>query len=229
MKLCHHPNIVGYEGYSVSTISPKSKMRLVKPQKYLIMEYCDGGDLDKYVACYRQKKQLLGLKLVGNLFSQIAEGQKYLHFEKGFVHRDIKLENFLLIKHEPYPIVKLCDFGFGTSIRENMETFIGTPLFASPQIIQNVSYDSKSDLYSIGVCLYLLATTHYPFKVKSYDELYNLIKENNTLEFPDEIKDNKEYEDIINLIRKLMAHYDKDRISWEEFYEDKYMKEVMKK
>ncbi|KAL7715717.1 Protein kinase domain containing protein [Entamoeba marina] len=229
MRLCDHKNIVNFINFTITqdSLAFRLKVRNVElafPHAFLIMEYCDGGDLDKLVEQHRDREELLPLDLIGNIFYQIAAAQKYLHFEKGMIHRDIKLENYLLIKNEPYPIVKLCDFGFGRAIYDEMETYKGTPLFAAPEIIKKHPYSTKSDLYSLGICLYRLTTTSYPFAT-TRDLFFRQMREQKPLQFPSSFH-TPAYELIIDLAVKLTKHTEEERISWEDFYDHPYMKQI---
>ncbi|KAL7715780.1 Protein kinase domain containing protein [Entamoeba marina] len=229
MRSCDHKNIVNFINFTIAQDSFAFRLRvenveLVFPHAFLIMEYCDGGDLDKLVDQYMYRDLLLPLDLIGNIFYQVAAAQKYLHFEKGMIHRDIKLENYLLIKNEPYPIVKLCDFGFGRAIYDEMETYKGTPLFASPEVINKHPYSPKSDLYSLGICLYRLTTTSYPFATTG-DLFYKQMREQKPVTFKDSFKI-PAYELIIDLVIKLTKHTEEERISWEDFYDHPYMKQI---
>ncbi|EMD47490.1 protein kinase domain containing protein [Entamoeba histolytica KU27] len=231
MRLCNHPNIVKFLSYTVAQDSfafrlNAPNLKLDFPRAFLVMELCDGGDLDTFLSEYAaQHHDYLPLDLVSNLFKQIAASQHYLHFEKGFIHRDIKLENFLLVKHEPYPIVKIADFGFGRAIADVMATFKGTPLFTSPQIIRKQPYTSKTDLYSIGVCLYRLTTCQYPFSTTK-KEFYSQMKERKEVEFPLRFREDTRYTELIDLVKKLMCYDEDKRISWEDFYKHPYMNHI---
>ncbi|KAL7716408.1 Protein kinase domain containing protein [Entamoeba marina] len=229
MRLCNHKNIAKFIDFTITQNSLASRFsgrndESGSPHAFLIMEYCNGGNLDGFVKKYRADDKLLPLDLIGNIFYQMAESLKYLHFVKGMIHRDIKLENYLLIENGPYKIVKLCDFGFGRAIYDEMETYKGTPLFAAPAIHRKQPYSSKSDLYSLGICLYRLTTTNYPFTATP-DLFYNQMFEQKPVTFPDSFN-TPAYQPIIDLVMKLTKHEEEERISWEDFYEHPYMRQI---
>ena len=79
------------------------------------------------------------------------------------MHRDIKALNVFLTSND---IVKLGDFGIArvmASTSEMAATVVGTPYYLSPEIVQNNTYDNKSDVWSIGVLLYELCALRPPF------------------------------------------------------------------
>ncbi|KAL7712170.1 Protein kinase domain containing protein [Entamoeba marina] len=231
LRLCDHPNVVKFHSFIIANESlcfrlGISNVTLNFPRGYLVMEYCDGGSLENFVNQYSKHDQLLPLPLVSNLFKQIALCQHYLHFEKGLIHRDIKLENFLLVKNNPYPILKICDFGFGRAIADKMVSFNCTPLFAAPEFLRHTPYSAKSDLYSIGVCLYILTTCMYPFG-NTKAQFYQQMMEMKTVTFPQYFLLNNDYSMIIDLIKQLMVHDEEKRISWEQFYAHPYMLQIL--
>jgi serine/threonine protein kinase len=98
----------------------------------------------------------------------------YLHKNK-VIHRDIKLDNILLDSNlKP----KICDFGISNLVETNEKIFDtgGTPAYLAPEVIKaegDVSY--KSDVWSLGVLLYLLTFGVVPFKSNDMQKLYNKI------------------------------------------------------
>ncbi|EKE40790.1 hypothetical protein ENUP19_0236G0006 [Entamoeba nuttalli] len=231
LRLCNHPNVVKFIGFCTSQFSFAYDLGLVSPRtlsnSFLIMEYCDGGNLDNYIQQFASRGELPSLELVMDLFRQIALCQRYLHYEKGFIHRDIKLENFLLIHHQPFPLLKITDFGFGRSLADEMDTIKFSPLFAAPQMFEQTTYSSKSDLYSIGVCLYRLTTCRFPFATTK-TEFIQQMKEKKKVQFPAMFINDCRYSGIIELVMKLMVYEEKDRMSWEEFYSHPFMVHLLK-
>lgn len=92
-------------------------------------------------------------------FTQICLALEHVHSHK-ILHRDIKSENIFLSDGR----IKLGDFGISKLIEDSVaKTFIGTPYYISPEIVQNLPYSYKSDIWALGVVLYEMCTLKYPF------------------------------------------------------------------
>ncbi len=99
---------------------------------YLIMEYCEGGDLSKFLRKYKRLDEYVVQKMV----YQISNGLKALA-EHNILHRDLKLSNLLLSTKEENAIVKIADFGFAKIIdsSEDAQTFCGTAPNMAPEVL----------------------------------------------------------------------------------------------
>lgn len=92
------------------------------------------------------------------------------------VHRDIKLENILLDQQNN---IKIIDFGFSIIIGEDkkLKIFCGTPSYMSPEIVSKVEYTGqKSDIWALGILLYVMLQGKFPFKGVNDSELFKKIK-----------------------------------------------------
>ena len=136
------------------------------------MEYASGGSLTSYVADKWQKAQAMGLFLSEDearyFFKQFLSAVKYCHGHL-VAHRDLKLDNTLLDSSNP-PVIKICDFGFAKTWSEeaNMFTQIGTPVYMSPEVINNKNgqkgYDGRSvDIWASGILLLVMLLGSFPF------------------------------------------------------------------
>ncbi|CAD8045015.1 unnamed protein product [Paramecium primaurelia] len=126
---------------------------------YLIMELCD-SDIYQLI-----KKEQFSEQQIRYYGKQLAEGLQYLH-SHNIIHRDIKLGN-LLIQND---ILKIADFGLAVKLNNDEEersTLCGTPNYISPEILNQQPYGKKVDLWSMGCCLYAMATGHGPFEEKN--------------------------------------------------------------
>lgn len=114
---------------------------------YLILEYCNGGDLDVYV----KKRKYLTENEAIDIMCQLIHGFEHLYKHK-ILHRDLKLANILLNDG----VVKIADFGFSKMLGEEdlAATMLGSPLNMAPEVLQNQEYSNKADIYSLGVCYY---------------------------------------------------------------------------
>jgi eukaryotic-like serine/threonine-protein kinase len=129
-------------------------------QLFIVMEYVDGKTL-------KDKKDSLSEKQILEIGIQVAEGLAAAH-EKGIVHRDIKPENIMIRKDG---IVQIMDFGLaklretsGVSRLTKAGTTMGTMGYMSPEQVQGLDVDHRSDIFSLGVVLYELFTGEPPFK-----------------------------------------------------------------
>ena len=132
---------------------------------YIIMEYCDKGDLFNYIEEKKKTKQFLQENEILQFFTQIAIGIGYIH-KNNILHRDLKSLNIFLTKEGK---IKIGDLGIA-KILENEKytnTFIGTLYYMSPEMCENKSYTFKTDLWSLGCILYELCTFKHPFDDKN--------------------------------------------------------------
>uniref|UniRef100_A0A8C4FD64 Serine/threonine-protein kinase n=1 Tax=Dicentrarchus labrax TaxID=13489 RepID=A0A8C4FD64_DICLA len=95
---------------------------------------------------------------------QILEALRHLHF-KNVVHCDLKPENVLLASAEPFPQVKLCDFGFARIIGEKSfrRSVVGTPAYLAPEVLRSKGYNRSLDMWSVGVIIYVSLSGTFPF------------------------------------------------------------------
>ena len=101
---------------------------------------------------------------------QICQGVKYWH-DKKLLHRDLKSQNIFMTSDGQ---VKIGDFGISKILehtKDNVHTLVGTPCYLSPEIIENQSYNLKSDIYALGVMLYEMWALKHPFKADSIHAL----------------------------------------------------------
>ncbi|XP_067451228.1 interferon-induced very large GTPase 1-like isoform X3 [Thunnus thynnus] len=124
------------------------------------MDYCEGGDLLEKIKS--QKGELFSEDQILDWFVQICLALKHIHDRK-ILHRDIKPQNIFLTKDET---VQLGDFGVSRVLNSSKElatTFIGTPLYLSPEIWKNKPYNNKSDIWALGCVLYEMCTLKRAF------------------------------------------------------------------
>ena len=195
---------------------------------YLIMEYCDAGTLAEYVS-----ERKLSAKETEFFFKQINEGLKYLLYEKMIVHRDIKLDNILLMTSpestEPYPynlVVKIADYGFCRSINcGNEHGKVGTPVYLCPEIHNHSSPTITSDLYSVGVMLYRMVFGIFPHEMEEQHASCcccckggNRLVCENMICFPGiEGVDEEKRELVIHLVSNLVQT-ESSRLDWKGYF-----------
>ena len=126
---------------------------------FIFMEFGENGTLYDYIVNYGPLSEQEAL----DFFTEIIASIDYLH-SRGIAHRDLKLDNIVLTKSlKP----KLIDFGFAFQNRffdTLRQTVCGTLEYMSPEIITAKEYDPlASDIWSIGVCLYIMVFSAYPW------------------------------------------------------------------
>ncbi len=141
---------------------------------HLFIEYVDGGSLAEWIKTGRCRDMRTALSLA----IQFCHGMEYTH-AKGIIHRDIKPQNILITRNS---LLKITDFGIllrkNTSgngrennaaltpaTRDGTVGFRGTPAYASPEQLRSAhNIDAKSDIFSFGLCLWLMLCGRRPFK-----------------------------------------------------------------
>ena len=129
---------------------------------HICMEYADGGDLEAFLKKRKARGSLLSESEVLHTFVQIALALKHVHDRK-ILHRDLKSQNIFLTSSG---VVKLGDFGVSRVLERTVDlaaTQVGTPYYMPPEICNNSRYNSKCDVWSLGVILYELLALRLPF------------------------------------------------------------------
>ncbi|XP_046579892.1 testis-specific serine/threonine-protein kinase 2-like [Haliotis rubra] len=144
---------------------------------YMILEYSENGDVLRYI----QKSGALSEPLAKCWICQVCDAVSYLH-DQNITHRDLKLENLLLDKNY---FIKLCDFGFvkGDCTKDLSRTYCGSKSYAAPEILKGEPYEpKKSDIWAIGVILYIFITGKMPFDESKGNS--GVLDEQRRLDFP---------------------------------------------
>ena len=187
LKKINHPNIVRL-----------IDLKKTKSHCYIVMEYCNGGDLSgclkKYKAAY---KRPFSEEIVQYIMRQVVNGINFLHSNK-IIHRDLKLDNILVTfpsENDKKSLnmmkatAKIIDFGFATKLqaaKSNLTyTILGTPANMAPQILEQMEqrtpnrqgYDEKVDIWSLGTLCYEMLVGHMAFCASSMQELSKKVKQ----------------------------------------------------
>jgi len=127
-------------------------------QLWISMEYCGAGSLSDLMAIC---DTTLGEREIAGVMYQSLLGLDYLHSQKK-IHRDIKSGNILLTDDG---LCKLADFGVSAELSTTLakaKTMIGTPYFMAPEVLMNLEYDNRADIWSMGITAYELACGQPP-------------------------------------------------------------------
>ncbi|KAK4578168.1 hypothetical protein RGQ29_028348 [Quercus rubra] len=211
----------------LSTIDHPNIIRLfdaieTQDRIYLVLEYCDGGDL----AAYINKHGKVSEAIARHFMRQLAAGLQVLQ-EKHLIHRDLKPQNLLLTKGEVTPLLKIGDFGFARSLTPQglADTLCGSPLYMAPEIIRNQKYDAKADLWSVGAILFQLVTGKPPFDGNSQLQLFQNILTSTELQFPQGALEEL-HPDCVDLCRSLLRQDPVQRLTFTEFFNHNFLGEA---
>lgn len=157
----NHPNIIKVYGCTSD-----------EKNIYILMEPCLGKNLYKLMAGGAiEEAEARGY------IQQVCQAVAYLHGQN-IIHRDIKPENVLIDRGT----AKLCDFGWAVYSPLMRGTHCGTPLYTPPEMIRNEFYDTKVDVWCIGVMTYELLYGVIPFDIHDQEELSRIATD--TIQFP---------------------------------------------
>ncbi|KAK7012243.1 kinase domain-containing protein [Favolaschia claudopus] len=188
LKDLHHDHIVRYHDRYVDRDAGIL---------YILMEYCGGGDLSAVIKQAVKQNRPIAEDAVWAYFMQILLALNHCHNTGGhgrttsagsasefegkerraqILHRDLKPDNVFL---DDSNTVKLGDFGLSKALSQATfaNTYVGTPYYMSPELMQEKAYDSKSDIWSLGCLIYELCALKPPFhEAKTHSELSSLIR-----------------------------------------------------
>ncbi|KAJ3273073.1 MAP/microtubule affinity-regulating kinase 3 [Terramyces sp. JEL0728] len=197
-----HPNVI--KTYKI--IESEEECYIIMCVNFKARAYAKGGELMDYIISngYLQEKE------ARNFFRQIVSAMDYIH-ESRVVHRDLKLENILLDEDRN---VLISDFGLGRTFEigdDNMKTFCGTPNYAAVELVSGTPYDGvKTDIWAMGVVLYIMNAGVPPFTGDSISTLYRRIKDTSFFIPPHFTAD------LVDLLKSIFVKDPKQRITMEE-------------
>ena len=220
LQVLDHPNIVKFE-----------TLKKTKKHYYIVMEYCNGGELsevlEKYISIY---KKPFSQEIVQHLMRQIIDAFKYIH-ENKIIHRDIKLDNILLhfesnkdknnldmMKAQ----IKIIDFGFSCFISKNglLYSTLGSPINMDPIILKKLSsrnkkdkelgYDQKADIWSLGTICYEMLIGKSAFDAEDMNELVQKVEEG-TYTVPTSLS-----KEMVSFINGMLQYDSSSRLTCEE-------------
>ncbi|OMJ68149.1 hypothetical protein SteCoe_34487 [Stentor coeruleus] len=172
---------------------------------YIITEHCKGGELLERI----KEEGNLSENKVASYMKQIISAVAYLHSKK-IIHRDLRLENLMFLSKDKDSCLKITEFGSCKHFEKNLRVLekVGNPYFMSPEVILG-NFDSKCDVWSLGVMIYVLLSGSQPFDGSTEDQIMQSVL-NSELLFEGK-KWRKISEEAKSLIRSLLNRNPKDR------------------
>ena len=221
-----HENILKIYAYGMGKKEKiKNNQKIEKNIYYIVMEYLEHGESLKYITqvCPGENKGF-GEEFGRIIFAQLLDGLEAMH-SKNIFHRDIKPDN-IMIGGDDYKF-KFVDFGFSTDEIGKLDSFLGTPNYAAPELHLRRAYFGKSeDIFSLGVSLFVLVTGGLPFKSAVYnDSLYQHIMKSDYVEFWRKRMVNVS-PSFMELFDNMVAFDFSQRPSISEIRESAWMKEI---
>ncbi|XP_006002476.1 serine/threonine-protein kinase Nek2 [Latimeria chalumnae] len=212
-----HPNIVRY----YDRIIDRTNTTL-----YIVMEFCEGGDLASLISRCIKERRYVEEDFVLQVFTQLTLALKECHRRSDgghtVLHRDLKPANIFLDAKQN---VKLGDFGLARILQHDTsfaKTFVGTPYYMSPEQFNRMSYNEKSDIWSLGCLLYELCALSPPFTAFNQKELAEKIREGKFRRIPYRYS-----EDLNEILAKMLNLKDYLRPSVEEIMQSPLLSDLV--
>jgi calcium-dependent protein kinase len=211
LSMLDHPNVIKYyETYNDNRYF------------HIVMELCSGGDLFDNITKRKYFSEKEACHIIYKLLSAI------LHCHSlGIVHRDLKPENILYESKSKLSEVKIIDFGLSQQsiTDDDLNSIVGSPFYVAPEVLDG-KYDSKCDLWSIGVITYCLLSGTPPFFSKDKEALFKMIRK-------DSVKFNKKIwestsEQAKDFIKYILNKNHKKRPNARKALQHKWFENILK-
>jgi serine/threonine protein kinase len=229
LKDINHPNLV-------KLIEVKENTEYI----YIIFEYCNGGDLQSFLDKYvKENNKGLSEEIVQYLMKQLIDGFKYLH-NKRIIHRDIKLYNILINYDDENDKlnsnimkarIKITNFEVSKYLQKGQLTksIVGTPLNMSPLLLnkqlgdennKNKGYDTKEDIWSLGISFYQLLIGKSPFDADNMSDILGKV-EKGIYMIPSTLS-----KEAISFMNSMLQYDSNKRLTIEKLCEHKFLKKM---
>ena len=222
-----HPNIVKYDD-----------VKKTKKHFYIVMEYCNGGELSKALEKYQAKHgSPFSQEIVQHLMRQIISAFNYIHSKK-IIHRDIKLDNVLLnfeTEQDKEDLnmlkatVKIIDFGFACQISKSglQYSTLGSPINMDPIILKKLNssgkkarqlgYDQKADIWSLGTICYEMLIGKSAFDAEDMEDLVRKV-EDGTYTVPTNLS-----KEVISFLNGMLQYDSHARLNSEQLFKHPFL------
>ena len=219
------------EEFEVMKICSNNNINSVKCYEYfnnednfvIIMELCDNNLLRLLNKRIKEKGKGFNIEEIYNIMKQLNNTLKKMK-QNNIMHRDLKLDNILIKyidKEKEKYIIKLSDYGCSKrliSLSRKRNTYLGTLLYMSPEILKGEEYNYKCDLWSIGIIIYRLIYGKSPYLGDKDIALINKIDKlgNKIIKIENKI--------LNDLVKRLLEKDPKKRMSWDEYFKHPFFK-----
>lgn len=204
-----HPNIVSYH----------DSFEHGQGQLMIVMAYCEGGDLARYLG---KLSGPLDEQLLVEWLVQICMALQYLH-QRNILHRDLKTQNIFLTGSH---IIKLGDLGIARvldSASDLATTVIGTPYYMSPELFRNTPYGKQSDVWALGCCTFEMMTKKHAFNARDINSLAAKVLRGKQPKMPDSYS-----KDLTNLVTRMLAFDEKKRPTVAQILQMRFIRDRIK-
>lgn len=205
LRSVDHPNIVKY----FETYEEDCYM-------HIVTEYIPGLNMSVLL---NSKKRFFSEDEILCLTFYILKALNFLH-RMNITHRDLKPENLLLSDENDVSSVKLIDFGLSALEKKKEKYRVGSPYYMAPEMVYG-NYSPASDMWSLGVILFLMTTGSQPFDGRDSKEIYKNIRKGNYEK--DALIRRKLDKDLIDFIEKLLVVNESQRLKSDEAFEHKWI------
>uniref|UniRef100_A0A6C0KFR3 non-specific serine/threonine protein kinase n=1 Tax=viral metagenome TaxID=1070528 RepID=A0A6C0KFR3_9ZZZZ len=175
---------------------------------YIITNLCNQYDLYQYILYHKKNNIIIAEKQIWIFFIQICYGIRYLH-NNNIIHRDLKTANIFIHNNN----IQIGDFGISKKLHltnDFTKTVIGTPYYLSPELINNIQYNKKVDIWALGCILYEMIFLTHAF---GYNNLKDVIVMINEAKYIKKYITLNYSIEIYNIIDLLICKHPKDRLS----------------
>ena len=190
---------------------------------YMVVEFCDGGDVFDRIL----KKKTFSEQEAVHVVKAVASGLKHIH-NNNIIHRDLKPDNLMYLDKSENAAIKIIDFGLaGDCTNGPLSTPCGTAHYVAPEVLNASAqnpYGTKSDMWSLGVIIYMLLCGFPPFfdATGNQKRLYKLVK-SGKYRFPSPYWDYVS-ENAKDLVRNLLMLDTKKRFSAQQVLNHKWVR-----
>ena len=232
LQYLRHPNIVRFE-----------EVKKTKKHYYIVMEFCNGGELSKALEKYIEKYgKPFSEEIVQHLMRQIIDAFKFMH-ERKIIHRDVKLDNILLnyeTEEDKKNLnlmkaqVKIIDFGFSCKIDKSglQFTALGSPINMDPIILKKLNssskkerqlgYNQKADIWSLGTICYEMLIGKSAFDADDMEDLVNKI-ENGSYKVPTNLS-----HEVVSFLNGMLQYEGNNRLTADQLSRHSFLTKNVK-